>query len=77
VWSADGGVDSDLAVTDGRTVLVRTGDSLRALAWATGEERWLRTFADLGVVGEVHDVSVAPGLRRLVVSVDDEQVVLR
>lgn len=77
VWSTDGGVDSDLAVTDGRTVLVRTGASLRALSWATGEERWLRTFADLGVVGEVHDVSVAPGLRRLVVSVDDERVVLR
>jgi hypothetical protein len=77
VWSVDVGADGDLAVTDGRTVLVRVGSSLRAMSWSSGVVRWERPLADLGVHGEVHDLGVAPGLRRLVASVDTGTVVLR
>lgn len=77
VWSAETGVDGDLAVTDGRTVLVRVGDALRALSWESGRTGWERTFADLGLAGTVHALDVVPGMRALVAHTPDGVLVLR
>lgn len=77
VWSSDVGVDGDLPVTDGRTVLVRAGGTVRALSWATGVVEWERTLADLGLDRDALSLQVAPGIRRLVVATDDERLVLR
>ncbi|MFC4615287.1 hypothetical protein ACFO3K_11245 [Cellulomonas algicola] len=76
VWSVESGVDADVVVTDGRTLLVRVGDTLRALAWSTGEVEWERTLADVGLAGEIRSVRLDPALRRLVASFDDELRVL-
>ncbi|MFC0715936.1 PQQ-binding-like beta-propeller repeat protein [Cellulomonas biazotea] len=67
VWSTRTGVDEDSVATDGRTVLLRTGNRLQALSLESGRPQWHRTFQELGLGRAGTEIDVAPGLRRVVV----------
>jgi len=77
VWSTDLGEGDAQVATDGRTVLVRGEDTVRAVSLATGEVVWEKSFDDLGAPADVYAMTVLDGLRRVVMAGRYESVVLR
>lgn len=75
LWSFDGARLTERVVTDGRLVLVTSGETVRAVDLASGRTRWEVRVADLGG-GVVDGVTARPGLRHVLVRTSDGYAVL-